>query len=453
MIKDELALDGNPALNLASFVTTYMDKEANDLMAETLPVNIIDIAMYPQSAALEGRCINMLTRLFHAPNTGDNSAVGTSTVGSSEAIMLAVLAMKRKWQEARRAKGLPIDNPNLVIGSNCQVCWKKATLYMEIEAREINVSEGCYTMDPIKAMEQVDENTIGVAAIMGSTYTGHYDDVKALNRELEKTCKEKKLDVGIHVDGASGGFVAPFMNPDLEWDFRLSRVVSINVSGHKYGMVYPGIGWCVWRNKDYLPRSLVFYVNYLGSDQATFTMNFSKTAAPVVAQYYVFLRLGQAGYRRILNNLVYIADYLSEKLLETGRFVLLSESQGRGLPLVAFRLKERKQLYDEYDIAAKLRERGWILPAYTMAPGLEKMKMLRVVVREDMSQDRVQILIRDVEATLAALDEYDEKMLVKIRKHRNKYSHRAHSGHKSSGTPEKMKHDRKAIGGARGPVC
>ncbi|SAM09422.1 hypothetical protein [Absidia glauca] len=446
-------LDGNPSLNLASFVTTYMDQEANHLMSECCSVNIIDIAMYPQAAGLEGRCLNMLAHLFHAPDSGDNNAVGTSTVGSSEAIMLAVLAMKRKWQEARRAKGLSTDNPNLIIGANCQVCWKKATLYLEIEPRYINVSEDCYTMDPAKAMEQVDENTIGVAAIMGSTYTGHYDDVKAINGALEKVCKEKGLDVGIHVDGASGGFVAPFINPDLEWDFRLSRVVSINVSGHKYGMVYPGIGWCVWRDKDYLPRSLVFYVNYLGSDQATFTMNFSKSAAPIVAQYYVFLRLGQTGYRRILNNLIYVADYLGAKLLETGRFVLLSESQGRGIPLVAFRLKERKQLFDEFDLAAKLRERGWILPAYTMAPGLERMKMLRVVVREDMSQDRVQILLRDVEAAVAALDDYDEKMLAKVRNNRNKYSHRAHTGHKSSGTPEKMKHSRKAIGNAKGPVC
>ncbi|ORZ24364.1 glutamate decarboxylase [Absidia repens] len=452
MIKDELALDGNPALNLASFVTTYMDEEANHLMAETAAVNIIDIEMYPQAAALGGRCLNMLANLFHSPTTGDYSALGTSTIGSSEAVVLAVLAMKRKWQERRREKGLSTDKPNLVLGANCQVCWKKSLLYLEIEPREISVTQECLYMDSAKAVEEVDENTIGVAAILGSTYTGHYEDVKTLNKLLDQVCKEKDLDIGIHVDAASGGFVAPFIKPDLEWDFRLSRVVSINVSGHKYGMVYPGIGWCIWRNTECLPKSLVFYVNYLGSDQASFTMNFSKSAAPVVAQYYMFLRLGHAGYRRIIQNLVHIADHLAKKIVGTGRFALLSETEGRGLPLVAFRLKT-KQPFDEFDLASKLRERGWIVPAYTMAPALDHMKMLRIVIREDMSLDRVDILIHDIEAALAALDLFDENMLNKAREHIQKYSHKSIGGHKAAASPEKMKHDAQTHGFSRTHVC
>ncbi|KAI8093005.1 pyridoxal phosphate-dependent transferase [Halteromyces radiatus] len=451
MIKDELALDGNPALNLASFVTTYMDAEANQLIQDTAAVNIIDVEMYPQSAAISGRCVNMLANLFHSPNDDESGqAIGTSTIGSSEAVILAVLAMKRSWQERRRAKGLSIEKPNLVLGANCQVCWKKALLYLEIEPREISVSNECLCMDPAKAVDEVDENTIGVAAILGSTYTGHYEDVKTLDKLLDQICREKNLDIGIHVDAASGGFVAPFIKPNLEWDFRLKRVMSINVSGHKYGMVYTGVGWCIWRNSSVIPKSIIFYVNYLGTDQASLTMNFSKSASPIVAQYYMLLRLGEAGYRRIISNLITISDYIANKLVDTGRFILLSETEGRGLPLVAFHLKH-KQTYDEFDLASKMRERGWIIPAYTMAPSLDHMKLLRIVVREDMSRNRADILLRDINASLEALDTFDEKMIQNRRENVIKFSHKSSSHHKAAAHPEKLKHEAGEI--IRSHIC
>ncbi|KAI7904902.1 glutamate decarboxylase [Cokeromyces recurvatus] len=423
LIKDDLALDGNPALNLATFVTTYMEDEAEKLMTENLSKNFIDYEEYPQSAELCNRCVNMIARLFHAPmHSASEEALGCSTVGSSEAIILATLAMKRRWQNARKKAGLPFDKPNLVLGANCQVAWHKAIRYLEIEGREVECTEDCLYMNPHKAIELVDENTIGVCAILGSTYTGHYEDVKTLNALLEEKNKEKGWDVGIHVDAASGGFVAPFVNPDLEWDFRLSRVVSINVSGHKYGLTYAGIGFCLWRCPEYLPKSLIFNINYLGSDQASFTLNFSKGASNVIAQYYVLIRLGKSGFKKIMTNLTETADYLTDRLQETGHFTILSEREGRGLPLVAFRLNERHH-YDEFDIASRLRERGWIVPAYTMAHKVEHMKMLRIVVREDFSRSRCEILVRDILATIHSLNELDEKTIAKGRQHRAKHSH------------------------------
>ncbi|KAI9307357.1 glutamate decarboxylase [Cunninghamella echinulata] len=439
LIHDELALDGNPSLNLGSFVTTWIDEEAKELIKETAAVNIIDLEMYPRSAEIASRCVNMLAHLYNAPKA-EGDAIGCSTLGSSEGVMLSVLAMKKRWQERQRARGRPTDKPNLVMGAEVQVCWHKATRYLEIEGREVPIDDKTYIMDPALAMEQVDENTIGIVAILGTTYTGHYEDIKAMNDLLDKKCKETGDDIYIHVDAASGGFVAPFVNPDLEWDFRLSRVCSINVSGHKYGLVYPGIGWCIWRNQEALPKELIFYVNYLGSDQASFTLNFSKSASHVIAQYYNFIRHGIAGYTRIMENLTHTSDYLAKKIENTGRFKIISATGGRGLPLVAFRLKN-KELYDEFDIAAKIRERQWIVPAYTMCKNLEEMKVLRIVVREDMSRSKASILVDDIIATVDFLDQFNEKTLETIRKQKEKHSHRAMARRNSIVTPDQVNQD------------
>ncbi|CAO3625507.1 unnamed protein product [Cunninghamella blakesleeana] len=411
LIKDDLALDGRPGLNLATFVTTYMEPEAEKLMAENVAKNFIDHDEYASSAELCNRAVNMIARLFNAPMDDANSeAVGCSAVGSSEAIILATLAMKRRWQLARKAKGLSTENPNLVIGSNCQVAWEKAIRYLEIEPREIDCTEEKLYLDPVKAVEAVDENTIGICVILGSTYTGHYEDVETVNDLLEKKCAETGYDVNIHVDAASGGFVAPFVVPELRWDFRLSRVVSINASGHKYGLCYPGIGWAIWKSGEYLPNDLIFHINYLGTEQASFTLNFSKGAAQIVAQYYVLIRYGKAGYRKIMTNLTRTADHLAECLRATGRFEILSESNGRGLPLVAFSLKG-DQHYDEFDFAAKLRERGWIVPAYYLPKKVNHRKLCRVVVREDFSRSRCELLLRDMIAALKVLDLADKKTI------------------------------------------
>jgi glutamate decarboxylase len=407
LIKDELALDGNPVLNLASFVTTYMEDEANQLIMENLSKNFIDFDEYPQTAEIQNRCVNMIARLFNAPLNSDSEAIGCSTIGSSEAIMLATLAMKRKWQTTRRAKGLSTETPNLVMGANVQVCWEKAARYFEIEERYVDCTEACLCLDPHKAVEMVDENTIGVVAILGSTYTGHYENVQLLNDLLHEKYLSTGLDVNIHVDAASGGFVAPFVKPDLVWDFRLPRVISINTSGHKYGLTYAGVGWNIWRDPQFLPSDLVFKIDYLGSDQASFTLNFSKSAAHVIAQYYILIRLGHAGFVSIMKNLTRISNRLAENLENTGKFIIMSERDGNGLPLVAFRFKDYERHFDEFSLSHRLRERGWIVPAYRMAKNVHYMKMLRVVVREDFTMGLCNRLVQDIMAVLAELEGVD----------------------------------------------
>ncbi|KAF5548030.1 glutamate decarboxylase [Fusarium phyllophilum] len=442
MIKDDLSLDNNPMLNyftsLASFVTTYMEDEAEKLMAESFSKNFIDYEEYPQSADIQNRCVNMIGDLFHAP---PGESVGTSTVGSSEAIMLAVLAMKKRWKNRRQAEGKSTENPNIVMSSAVQVCWEKATRYFEIDEKLVYCTPDRFVMDPDEAVDLCDENTIGMCAILGTTYTGEYEDIKAINDLLV----ERNLDVPIHVDAASGGFVAPFVVPDLEWDFRCEKVVSINVSGHKYGLVYPGVGWVIWRSPEYLPQELVFNINYLGADQSSFTLNFSKGASQVIGQYYQLIRLGKHGYRAIMSNLTRTADYLTETLENLG-FVIMSERSGAGLPLVAFRFKTAEEggdpdrYYDEFALAHHLRSRGWVVPAYTMAPN-SGVKMLRVVVREDFTKSRCDQLICDVKLCHGLLKETDQDSIKKreeyIRNHisamgRGKHAHPVYKGESHS---------------------
>ncbi|RKF65536.1 Glutamate decarboxylase [Golovinomyces cichoracearum] len=405
LIKNYLSLDGNPILNLASFATTYMEKEAEDLMANASSKNFIDYEEYPQTTDIQNRCISIIGRLFNVPTDERTVPIGTSTVGSSEAIMLAVLAMKKRWQNARKAAGMPFDKPNIIMNSAVQVCWEKAARYFEIEERYVFCSQERYVIDPEETVSLVDDNTIGICIILGTTYTGEYEDAKAVNNILV----ERKIDTVIHIDAASGGFVAPFVVPELEWDFRLEKVVSINTSGHKYGLVYPGVGWVIWRAPEYLPEELVFNVNYLGANQASFTLNFSKGASQIIGQYYQLIRLGRNGYRAIMFNLTQIADYLSESLKNLG-FIIMSKGSGKGLPLVAFRLDPALgRQYDEFAIAHQLRSRGWILPAYTMAPKTTEFKMLRIVVREDFSLSLGEKLIEDIVFCLENLDSMSQE--------------------------------------------
>ncbi|KAI9766877.1 MAG: hypothetical protein M1840_006174, partial [Geoglossum simile] len=279
--------------------------------------------------------------------------------------------------------------------------------YFEVEEKFVFCTEERYVIDPEETVNLVDENTIGICAILGTTYTGEYEDVKKVNDLLV----ERGIDCPIHVDAASGGFVAPFVCPELVWDFRLEKVISINVSGHKYGLVYPGVGWIVWRAAEYLPKELVFNINYLGADQASFTLNFSKGASQVIGQYYQMIRLGKRGYRSIMCNLTRTADYLALSLQKLG-FIIMSQGNGKGLPLVAFRLNpEHNHHYDEFAVAHQLRERGWVVPAYTMAPHSNELKLMRVVVREDFSRSRCDILICDIQLAIKCLNDMDQKRL------------------------------------------
>ncbi|KAF4230388.1 hypothetical protein CNMCM6457_005964 [Aspergillus fumigatiaffinis] len=421
LIKDELSLDGNPLLNLASFVTTYMEDEAQNLMTDSMSKNFIDYEQYPQTANIQNRCINMIADLLHAPTAespDDQDSIGTSTVGSSEGIMLAMLAMKKRWQNRRKAEGKDSTRPNIVMNSAVQVCWEKAARYFDVEEKYVYCTETRYVIDPEEAVNLVDENTIGICAILGTTYTGQYEDVKAINDLLIK----KKIDCPIHVDAASGGFVAPFENPSLEWDFRLPKVVSINVSGHKYGLVYPGVGWVFWRSAEYLPKELIFNVNYLGTEQATFTLNFSKGASNIIGQYYQLIRLGRHGYRSVMQNLTRTADHLATELQKLN-FIIMSDGAGGGLPLVAYRLPpDENRLWDEYALAHVLRQRGWVIPAYTMAPHSNQLKMMRIVLREDFSMDRCNVLVEDMKMAMKTLEEMDRAMIEQYIRHSSRQS-------------------------------
>src|SRR5689334_23943162 len=335
IIHDELMLDGNARLNMATFVSTWMEPQAARLMAECSDKNMIDKDEYPQTAELEVRCVNILSRLWHAPDAKE--ATGCSTTGSSEAAMLGGLALKRRWQKRRAAEGKPADKPNLVMGINVQVCWEKLANYWDVEMRLVPMEGDRFNLSPEEAVKLCDENTIGVVGILGSTFDGSYEPIAELCERLDKLQEEKGLDIPVHVDGASGAMIAPFVDPDLVWDFRLDRVASINTSGHKYGLVYPGVGWIVWRDPEALPEDLIFWVNYLGDNMPTFALNFSRPGAQVVHQYYNFLRLGFDGYRRVQMYGRDVATRLSANIAELGPFELLT--RGDALPVFAFKVK------------------------------------------------------------------------------------------------------------------
>ena len=411
LIDAELVLDGIPMRNLATFVTTWMEPEAQRVIAENLHRNFIDHAEYPLTAEIEQRCIRMLADLFHAPG----ETTGARTQGSSEAIMLGALSLKWKWRKRREAAGKGADRPNLVFGGDVHVVWEKFCRYFDVEPRIIPLQPHKYTIGPEDVEPHVDENTIGVAAVLGTTFTGHADDIVGINDLLVGLRDEKGLDVPLHVDGASGGFVWPFLYPDSAWDFRLEQVRSINVSGHKYGLVYPGIGWLVFRETSDLAEDLVFYENYLGKRDATFTLNFSTGSAMVLAQYYNFVRFGHEGYRYIMETMQANARSLAKRISEIGEFELIGEEGAEQLPLVAFQLAGEHD-YDEFDVAAQLAaERGWMVPAYTLPPDAEHVTIMRALVKLTLGHTLASTLADDIAqacevlAKKGGLHEHDRK--------------------------------------------
>ncbi|MGW4578871.1 glutamate decarboxylase [Rhodococcus aetherivorans] len=402
-IHDELMLDGSSRLNLATFVTTWMEPQADVLMAETFDKNLIDKDEYPATSAIEERCVAMVADLFHAPGLSDvdpASATGVSTIGSSEAVMLAGLALKWRWRARQQAAGEDTSRPNLVLGSNVQVVWEKFCRYFDVEARYLPMEPGRYVITPEQVREALDENTIGVVAILGTTYTGELEPVAEIAGMLDDVADEGGPDVPLHVDAASGGFVVPFLHPELEWDFRVPRVVSINVSGHKYGLTYPGIGFVVWRDKEYLPEDLVFRVNYLGGDMPTFTLNFSRPGNQIVGQYYNFLRLGRDGYRRVMKTLRSTASRLAGQIAGIEGMRLISD--GTAIPVIAFELTGDPG-FTVFDVSHELRTHGWQVPAYTMPADAQDVAVLRIVVREGFSADLARQLFADLERVCAEL--------------------------------------------------
>jgi len=399
LIEQEMVLDGLPMRNLATFVTTWMEPQAVRLITEALHTNFIDHAEYPKTAEIEQRCIRMLANLYHAPG----ETTGARTQGSSEAIMLGALSLKWKWRARREAAGKSTDRPNLVFGGDVHVVWEKFCRYFDVEPRIVPLKKGKYTIGPEDVEPHVDENTIGVAAVLGTTFTGHADDIPGINDLLVRLKGEQGLDVPLHVDAASGGFVWPFIYPDSKWDFRLEQVRSINVSGHKFGLVYPGIGWLIFRETTDLPDDLVFYENYLGKRDATFTLNFSTGSAMVLAQYYNFVRYGHDGYRYIMETMNYNAHSLNEEIKATGQFECVGGDDQEQLPLVAFKLAGEHN-YDEFDVAAQLAaERGWMVPAYTMPPDAQDVKIMRALVKQTLGHSLVSTLGDDITEACASL--------------------------------------------------
>ncbi|MEW2634777.1 glutamate decarboxylase [Streptomyces sp. NPDC048389] len=399
LVHDELMLDGNSRLNLATFVTTWMESQAAELMAECRDKNMIDKDEYPRTAELERRCVAVLADLWHAPDPA--GAVGCSTTGSSEACMLAGMALKRRWTNRNADRYRSGARPNLVMGANVQVCWEKFCNFWEVEARLVPLEGDRFHLDPQAAAELCDENTIGVVAVLGSTFDGSYEPVDEVCAALDALQERTGLDVPVHVDGASGAMVAPFLDEELVWDFRLPRVSSINTSGHKYGLVYPGVGWALWRSPEALPEELVFRVNYLGGDMPTFALNFSRPGAQVVAQYYTFLRLGRQGYRAVQQTARDIATGLAGQIEALGDFRLLT--RGDQLPVFAFTTAPEVTSFDVFDVSRRLREKGWLVPAYTFPANREDLSVLRVVCRNGFSADLSALLLDDLHMLLPDL--------------------------------------------------
>jgi glutamate decarboxylase len=397
LIHDELLLDGSARLNLATFVTTWMEPQAQRLMAECVDKNMIDKDEYPQTAELERRCVAMLAELWNAP--ASEAATGCSTTGSSEACMLAGLALQRRFANRVQDRS---RRPNLVMGANVQVCWEKFCRYWDVEPRIVPMEGDRFHLDAAEAVARCDENTIGVVAILGSTFDGSYEPVAEIAAALDALAQGGGPDVPIHVDGASGGMIAPFLDPELEWDFRLPRVASINTSGHKYGLVYPGVGWVLWRDADALPQELIFNVNYLGGNMPTFALNFSRPGSEVVAQYYTFFRLGRAGFVAVQQAARDVATYLSAQLESLPQFRLIS--RGDQLPVFAFTTTDAVTRWDVFALSRALRERGWQVPAYSFPADREDLAVLRIVCRNGFSHDLAEALLRDVHAAIEQLE-------------------------------------------------
>lgn len=403
LVKDQLIDEGVSRQNLATFCQTYMEPEAVKIMSETLDKNAIDKTEYPRTAEIENRCVNMIADLWHAPEASD--FIGTSTVGSSEACMLGGLALKFAWRNRAKKLGLDINKqkPNLVISSAYQVVWEKFCVYWDIEMRTIPIDEEHGSINVEKVTDYLDEYTIGVVGILGITYTGRYDDIKALDKKLEEYNKHTDYKVYIHVDAASGGLYTPFMEPELEWDFRLKNVRSISTSGHKYGLVYPGIGWVLWKEKDFLPEELVFKLSYLGGEMPTMAINFSRSASQIIGQYYTFIRNGFEGYRLIHKKTSDVAQYLAKEIENMGYFDIYND--GSRLPIVCYKLKEDADIsWNLYDLTDEFAMKGWQVPTYPLPDNLSHINIQRFVCRADLSMQMAMDLVQDMKEGIERLN-------------------------------------------------
>ena len=407
IVKDETFPQTQPRLNLATFVTTYMDDYGTKLMNDAVGINFIDETEYPRVAVMCGRCINMVANMWHSPEA-DEWKTGAVGIGSSEACMLGGVAAWLRWRERRKAEGKPYDKPNLVMSTAYQVVWEKFCQLWQIEMRTVPITREHITLDIDEALKMCDENTICVVPIAGVTWTGLNDDIEALDKALDIYNAKTGYDIPIHVDAASGGFILPFLYPEKKWDFRLKWVLSISTSGHKYGLVYPGLGWVIWKDKKYLPKDMSFSVNYLGANITQVGLNFSRPAAQILAQYYNFIHLGMEGYKEIHSNSMAIARYCHEAIGKMPCF----ENYSKDLvnPLFIWSMNPeyaKKANWTLFDLQDKLMQSGWMVPAYTMPKNIEDMVVMRIVVRQGMSRDMADMLIGDIRNAVAELDKLE----------------------------------------------
>ena len=408
LVRDELMLDGNARQNLATFCQTWLEPNVHKLMDDCVDKNMIDKDEYPATAELENRCVHMLADLWNSPEA--RVTAGCSTTGSSEAAMLGGLALKFRWRKKMAAAGKDTSKPNIVTGP-VQICWHKFARYFDVELREVPITHDRLGLDGKVILDYVDENTIGVVPTFGVTFTCHYEPVEEICRALDQLQKDKGLDIPVHVDAASGGFIAPFVEPDIKWDFRLPRVMSINTSGHKYGLAPLGVGWVIWRDKADLPEELIFWVNYLGGNMPTFALNFSRPGGQIVAQYYLLSRLGRHGYAQIMSNLYKSAELINKGISEMGDFeIFFGGDPQKGIPAVSWTLKPGVKNYSLYDLSDRLRMRGWQVSAYSMLPDIQETVVMRVVLRHGFSVDLAALFLEDVKRCL----EYFEKHPVSV---------------------------------------
>lgn len=404
IVKDETFPQTQPRLNLATFVTTYMDDYGTRLMNEAVGINYIDETEYPRVAVMCGRCINMVANMWNSPEK-EEWKTGAVGIGSSEACMLGGVSAWLRWRERRKAEGKRYDKPNLVMSSAYQVVWEKFCQLWQIEMRTVPITHEHPTLDIEKAIQLCDENTICIVPIAGVTWTGMNDDIETLNSALDKYNAKTGYEIPIHVDAASGGFILPFLDPGKKWDFRLKWVISISTSGHKYGLVYPGLGWVVWRDRKYLPKEMSFSVNYLGANITQVGLNFSRPAAQILAQYYNFIHLGVEGYREIHSNSMAIAEYCHDEIEKMPCFRNYAKKLDN--PLFIWYLDpeyEKKAEWTLFDLQDKLMQKGWMVPAYTMPADIEDMVVMRIVVRQGMSRDMADMLISDIKDAVAELE-------------------------------------------------
>jgi len=399
LLRAELDLDGNAGQNLATFCTTYDDEDVRFLMDTSINKNMIDKDEYPQSAEIERRCVSMLADLWHSPEAANT--IGCSTEGSSEACMLGGLALKQTWRNRRAAQSQPTDRPNLVCGA-VQICWHKFARYFDVELRQVPLREDGLGMNAADVASYCDENTIGVVSTLGVTFTGVYEPVKELAVVLDDLQQRTGLNIPIHVDAASGGFIAPFVQDELEWDFRIDRVKSINASGHKYGLAPLGVGWIVWRDLAELPEELIFHVNYLGGDMPTFALNFSRPAGQIISQYYLLVRHGREGYRDIQQICFNVAQEIARELPNVGPFEVLYDGIG-GLPAVCYKLSDDSKPFSLYDLTDRLRMRGWQVPSYPLPANRQDLTIQRILIRHGMSGDLATLLLDDISTAVKHL--------------------------------------------------